>query len=46
MQLEGLFEDCDESGEEAVLLVGHFRRMKVSVRNLDKLPRTYRRSTL
>ena len=46
LRLEGQFEDCDESEEEAVLLVGQFRRMKISVRNLDKLPRTCRRATL
>ena len=40
------FEDCDESEEEAVLLVGQFRRMNISVRNLGKLPRTCRRATL
>ena len=28
------------------LLVGHLRRMKVSVRNLDEIPRTCPRSTL
>ena len=43
---EGQFEDSDESEEEAVLLVGHFRRMTISVRNLDKVPRTCRRATL
>ena len=46
VRLEGQFEDCDESEEEAVLLVGQFRRIKFSVRNLDKLPRTCRRATL
>ena len=46
LRLEGPFEDCDESGEEVVLLVGEFGRMKISVRNLDKLPRTCRRATL
>ena len=46
LRLEGRFELCDESGEEAILLVGQFRRMKISVRNLDKLPRTCRRATL
>ena len=45
LRLEGQFEDC-ESEEEAVLLVGQFRRMKISVRNLDKVPRTCRRATL
>ena len=29
VRLEGQFEDCDESEEEAVLLVGQFRRMKI-----------------
>ena len=43
LRLEGQFEDCDESEEEAVLLVGQFRRMTISVRNLEKLPRTCRR---
>ena len=33
LQLEGQFGDCDESDEVAVLLVGQFRRMKISVRN-------------
>ena len=46
LRLEGQFEDCDDSEEEAVLLVGQFRRMKIAVRNLDKLPRTCRRATL
>ena len=46
LRLEGQFEHCDESEEEAVLLEGQFRRMKISVRNLDKLPRTYGRATL
>ena len=46
LRLEGRFEGCDESEEDAVLLVGQFRRMKISVRNLDKLPRTCRRATL
>ena len=46
LRLDGQLEDCDESEEEAVLLVGRFSRMKISVRNLDKLPRTCRRSTL
>ena len=46
LRLQGEFEDCDESEEEAVLLKGQFRWMKVSVRNLDKLPRTCRRTTL
>ena len=40
LRLEGQFEYGDESEEEAALLVGRFRRMKISVRNLDKLPRT------
>ena len=43
---EGQFEYCDESEEEAVLLVGQFRRVKISVCNWDKLPRTCRRATL
>ena len=46
LRLEGQFEDCDESEEQAVLLVGQFGRMKISVRYLDKLPRTCRRATL
>ena len=46
LRLEGQFEDCDESEEEAVLLVGQFRKMKRSVLNLDKLLRTCRRATL
>ena len=46
LQLDGQFERCDESEEEAVLLVGQFRRMKICVRNLDKTPRTCRRSAL
>ena len=46
LRLEGQFEDCDESEEEADLLVGGFRRMKISVRNLDKLLRTCSRATL
>ena len=46
LRLGGRFQDCDESEEEAVLLVGQLRRMKVSVPNLDKLPRTCRRATL
>ena len=46
LRLDGQFEDRDEREEEVVLLVGQFRRMKISVRNLDKLPRTCRRSTL
>ena len=41
LRLEGQFEDCDENEEDAVLLVGQLRRMKISVRNLDKLPRTH-----
>ena len=45
LRLEGQFEDCDES-QEAVLLVGRFRRMKVSFRNSDKLPTTCRRAGL
>ena len=45
-RLEGQYEDCDESEEEAVLLVGQLRRMKISVRNVDKLRRTCRRATL
>ena len=43
---KGQFEDCGESEEEALLLVAHFRRMKISVRNLNELPRICRRSTL
>ena len=46
LRLEGQFEDYDEGEEEAVFLVVWFRRMKISVRNLDKIPRTCRRSTL
>ena len=46
LRLEGHFEDCDESEEEGVLLVGQFRRMKISVRNLDQPPRTCRKATL
>ena len=46
LRLDGRFEDCDENEEEVDLLVGQFRRMKFSVRNLDKLPRRCRRSTL
>ena len=46
MRLEGQFEDCDESEQEVVLLVGQFRRMKISVRNLEKIPSTCRRATL
>ena len=46
LRLEGQLKDCDESAEEALLLVAPFRRMKISVRNLDKLPRTCRRATL
>ena len=46
LRLDGQFEDCDESEEEAVLLMGFFRMMKVSVLNLDKPPRTCKRCTL
>ena len=46
LRLVGRFQDCDESEEEAVLFVGQFGRMKISVHNLDKLPRTCRRATL
>ena len=42
----GSFEDCDDSKEEAVLLVGQCRKMKLSVCNLDKLPTTCRRTAL
>ena len=45
LRLEGQFENCDESEEEAVLLVGQFLMMRISVCNLDKLPRTCRRAT-
>ena len=46
LRLEGRFEDCEESEDEAVLLVGQFRRMKICVRNLYELLRTCRRATL
>ena len=46
LRLEGQFEDCDKSEEEAFLLVGQFRRMKISVRNLDKLQRTCSTATI
>ena len=46
LRLRGQFEDCDESEEAAALLVGQFRRMKICVHNLDKLPRTCRRAIL
>ena len=46
LRLEGQLEDCNESEEEAVSLVGQFPMMKISARNLDKLPRTCRRATL
>ena len=46
LPLEGQLEDCDESEEEAVSLVGQFRRMQISARNWDKLPMTCRRATL
>ena len=44
--LEGQFEDCDVSEEEAVMLVGQFRRMKMFARTVDKRPRACRRGTL
>ena len=34
LQLEAQFEECDESEEEAVVLVGQFRMMRISVRKL------------
>ena len=46
LPLDGQLEDFDESEEEAVLFVGPFRRMKIYVRNLDKLSRTCGRSTV
>ena len=46
LRLEGHFADCDESEEEAVLLMGQFRKTKISVRKLDKFPRTCRGATL
>ena len=46
LRLEGQFEDCDESEAKAALLVGQFRRNKISVHHLDKLPRTCRRAIL
>ena len=46
LRLEGQFEDCGESEEQAVLLVGEFRRMKVSISNWDKLLTTRRTSNL
>ena len=46
LRLDRQFKDCGESVEEDVLLVSQFRRMKISVRNWDKLPSTCRRSTL
>ena len=39
LQQDDQFEDCDENEEEVVLLVGQFRRMKITVRNLDKTPK-------
>ena len=46
LRLEGHFEDRDESAKKAVLLVGHFCGMKISLRNLDNRPRTCRRAIL